>query len=99
MHFSNKPAQKRPFPRMKPIDTTAASSHAKTRTLFSSLSAERASQLTGQFRSHLLGIYLSKVGSEWGSGGRREGDYLHHIDIAIKGHRQLISAGLSVSSA
>ena len=77
---------------MKQTDTTAASAHSNTLTLFSSVSAERESQMAGKFRSHLLGIYTSKVGPEWGSDGRREGDYLHHIDIAIKGRRQVVAA-------
>ena len=78
---------------MKLIDTTDPGAHAGMRTLVSSGSAEREGRLAEKFRIHLVGMYFARVGREWDSGGRRQGDFLHHIDIGLSGRRQVVSDG------
>ncbi|MCX6877753.1 MAG: AraC family transcriptional regulator [Verrucomicrobia bacterium] len=75
---------------MKLIDTTDARAHARMRTLVSSASAERGWQLAGKFRVHLVGMYFAEVGSEWGSDGKQQSDYLHHIEVVLSGRRQVV---------
>ena len=60
------------------------------RTLVSNAIMSRESHLAGRFRMHLVGMYFVTVGSEWGSCGKREGDYLHHIDVSLSGRRQVL---------
>lgn len=54
---------------------------------------QRDAQLADHFRVHLTGMYFSQIGPEWDSGGKRQSDYLHHIDIGISGRRQVIHEG------
>jgi len=75
---------------MKLIDTTDAGAHARMRTLVSSASAERESQLAEKFRIHLVGMYFAEVGSEWGSDGKQQSDFLHHIEVVLSGRRQVV---------
>lgn len=75
---------------MKLIDTTDPSAHAGMRTLVSNGSAARATALAEKFRIHLLGMYAADFGAEWSSKGKREADYLHHIDITLAGRRQVV---------
>ena len=77
--------------RVRLVDTTDKSLDARVRTLVSNTLAGRESHLAGKFRLHLVGMYYSTVGSEWGSAGKREGDYLHHIDLALSGRRQVVT--------
>lgn len=75
---------------MKRIDTTNPKAHQRTQTIFCNASGDRISQLAEQFRMHLLGMYFNTVGREWGSAGKRETDYVHHIDISLTGRRQVL---------
>lgn len=76
---------------MKLTDTTDPSAHAGMRTLVSNASAARETALAEKFRIHLSGVYTADVGCEWSSRGKRQGDYLHHIDISLTGRRQVVS--------
>lgn len=78
---------------MRLIDTTDPGAHGRVRTLTSSAGAAREARLAGKFRMHLLGMYFSQVGPEWGSAGKRQSDYLHHVDIALSGRRQVVCGG------
>jgi AraC-like DNA-binding protein len=78
---------------MKLSDTTAQESHTGLRTIFSSTSARNALELSSRLRFHILGLYYSEVGKGWSSRGSLESDYLHHIDIAISGRRQVVFQG------
>lgn len=75
---------------MRLIDTTDPSAHAGMRTLVSNTGFPRETGLAEKFRLHLLGMYFAEIGPEWGSTGKRQGDYLHHVDIALSGHRQVV---------
>jgi len=75
---------------MKLIDTTDARAHTRMRTLVNSASEERECQLAGKFRIHLVGMYFAEVGSEWGSDGKQQSDYLHHIEVVLSGRRQVV---------
>lgn len=83
MHFSD----------VKLVDTTDASAEAGVRTLVNNSSAARECHLAGKFRIHLLGMYAAEVGTEWDSRGRREGDYLHHIELPLSGRRTIVHQG------
>jgi len=74
---------------MKLIDTTDARAHASMRSLTSS-AGEREAWLAARFRIHLVGMYFAGVGPEWGSDGKQQGDFLHHIEIALSGKRQVV---------
>ena len=75
---------------MKLTDTTDPNAYAGMKTLVSNASAARETALAEKFRLHLLGMYVSDVGSEWSSHGRRQSDYLHHMDITLSGRRQVV---------
>lgn len=75
---------------MKLTDTTDPNAYAGMKTLVSNASAARETALAEKFRLHLLGMYVSDVGSEWSSHGRRQSDYLHHMDITLSGWRQVV---------
>lgn len=75
---------------MRLIDTTDPSAHAGMRTLVSDAGAARETGLAEKFRIHLLGMYVARIGPEWSSGGKLQGDYLHHVDISLSGHRQVV---------
>lgn len=75
---------------MKLIDTTDPGAHAEMRVLVSSGSAEREIHLAEKFRIHLIGMYFAEVGAEWDSRGKRQSDFLHHIDLGLSGHRQVV---------
>ncbi|MCB1131390.1 MAG: helix-turn-helix domain-containing protein [Verrucomicrobiae bacterium] len=75
---------------MRLIDTTDPGAHAGMRALVSSGIAEREIQLSEKFRIHLVGMYFARVGPEWDSGGKRQSDYLHHVDIGLSGHRSVV---------
>jgi AraC-like DNA-binding protein len=50
----------------------------------------RTFELAAGFRVHLIGLYSCAFGAEWTSGGLRESDYVHHIDLAFTGRRQVV---------
>ena len=75
---------------MKRTDTTDKRLEVGMRTLVGTEVAGRESQLAGNFRMHLVGMYFTTVGREWDSGGARQGDFLHHIDLALSGRRQVV---------
>jgi len=80
---------------MKLQDTTNPIAQRGARALFTEIDARRNLDLVARFRIHLIGLYYAEVGSEWDSGGREEADFLHHIEFACSGRRQVIHAGKS----
>jgi AraC-like DNA-binding protein len=82
---------------MKQKDTTNPQAHRHSRSLLSNPQTERAFiQATG-FRIHILGLYHTRFDLEWSSSGKRECDYLHHIDLSLSGEREVIHGSRSVS--
>lgn len=78
---------------LKQVDTTDDSAYEGTRPLTCHPHAERDSRLADHFRIHLAGMYFSEIGPGWDSGGKRQSDYLHHIDIGISGRRHVVHEG------
>ena len=74
-------------------DTTNPSAHLGCQTLFSETSSQKGLELAERFRIHFIGLYYTEVGPSWSSGGRVEGDFLHHIDLVSSGRRQVVHAG------
>jgi AraC-like DNA-binding protein len=83
LHFSN----------MRLVDTTTPEAHRHLRTFISGTTAERECHLAGRFRVHLLGMYSAVVDTAWDSRGRRESDYLHHVELPVSGSRQVVCGG------
>jgi AraC-like DNA-binding protein len=81
---------------MRQIDTTNPAAHQKARVLSGEPHAARAFELSAGFRVHLIGLYYCEFGSEWNSGGQRESDYVHHIDLAFTGRRQVVHGSRSI---
>jgi len=75
------------------VDTTDDRAYEGTRPLTNHPQTQRDAVLADRFRVHLAGMYFSKIGSEWDSRGKRQSDYLHHIDIGISGHRKVVHNG------
>ena len=75
---------------MRLQDTTSSTCNAGVRTILSSASVHHELELLAPLRFHLVGFYYAEVGSEWGSRGRLESDYLHHMEIALTGQRQVV---------
>lgn len=75
---------------LKQVDTTDERAYEGTIPLTSLSHSDRACHLADQFRVHLTGMYFSEIGPRWDSGGKRQSDYLHHIDIGISGKRQVV---------
>lgn len=75
---------------MRQIDTTNPAAHQKARVLSSEPLASKAFVLATGFRVHLLGLYYAEFGLDWSSGGKLETDYLHHVDLALSGRRQVV---------
>jgi AraC-like DNA-binding protein len=63
------------------------------RTLLGPPSARHELELAERLRLHLVGIYYCEVDSAWSSHGNLESDYLHNIDLALTGHRQVVFRG------
>ena len=84
------------FKFMRQIDTTNPAAHQKARVLSAEPYAARSFELAAGFRIHLIGLYYCEFGSEWNSGGQRESDYVHHIDMAFTGRRQVVHGSRSV---
>ena len=80
-------------PARKQVDTTDDRGYEGTRPLTNHPQTQRNAPLADHFRVHLSGMYFSKIGPEWDSGGKCQGDYLHHIDIGISGRRQVVHEG------
>ena len=80
---------------MKLVDTTDIRAEAGVRALVNHSSFERECRLAGRFRIHLLGMYAATVGTEWDSKGRRESDFLHHIELPLTGQRTIVQNGKS----
>jgi AraC-like DNA-binding protein len=78
---------------MKLQDTTRAGASGKVKTLLQGVDAKSAIELEDRFRLHLMDLNYAEVGAEWDSNGRHESDFLHHIDLAISGHRQIVHEG------
>lgn len=81
------------FSSVKLVDTTDARAEAGVRALVNQASFERECRLAGRFRIHLLGMYAATVGPEWDSKSRREGDFLHHVELPLAGHRTIVHEG------
>ena len=71
-------------------DTTNPKAHAEARTLFNSLTAEHELTSVNRLSVRLIGLYVTEVGAEWGSNGRRECDFLHHIELPLSGCREIV---------
>lgn len=80
-------------PPMKLIETTNPLANAATRTIWNDDTHRHEMELANHLRFHLLGMYFAETGPEWSSEGKRESDYLHHIDIPLKGTRQVVHEG------
>ena len=78
---------------MKLVDSTSATACSVRRTILNREAAHVQLDLLERFRIHLIGIFYTEVGAEWGSGGKQESDYLHHIDLTLTGHRQVVFRG------
>ncbi len=78
---------------MKLEDSTSATARAVRRTILNRESAHVQLDLLERLRIHLIGIFYTEVGPEWSSGGKQESDYLHHIDLTLAGHRQVVFRG------
>lgn len=75
---------------MKQVDTTDARAHSRSHALLSEAGARRALEIATGFRTHLIGMYYCDFGLEWSSGGKRQCDFLHHIEIPFAGQRQVL---------
>lgn len=78
---------------MKLQDTTSAKASDKARTLLGRSGAKSALELVDRFRLHLVGLNYAEVGAEWDSNGKLESDFLHHIELALSGNRQIVHEG------
>jgi AraC-like DNA-binding protein/uncharacterized cupin superfamily protein len=78
---------------MKLADTTSPTAHAGMITLTSALKSERESYLAQKFRINLLGMYYAEVGAEWDSQGKKESNFLHHLEISLSGKREIVHNG------
>jgi len=78
---------------MKLKDSTSATARAVRRTILSGESAHVQLELLQRLRIQLIGIFYAEVGPEWGSCGKQESDYLHHIDLTLSGRRQVVFRG------
>jgi len=75
---------------MKLLDTTNPRTHERAQAFLNDPKARKAFDLASAFRVHIVGLYYTRFGLEWNSGGKCEGDYLHHIDLALSGKRSVI---------
>lgn len=78
---------------MSSVDSTNPQAHKNMRTLLSHLHGGREHSLAERFRMHLIGMYSGKVGREWSSDGKSEGDVVHHINLNLSGRRQVVCRG------
>ena len=75
---------------MRLIDSTNPQAHSHAHALLNTTASCKSFELVAPFRIHLVGLYYTKFGLEWSSNGKREGDYLHHIDLAFSGRRLVV---------
>ncbi|WDE99397.1 AraC family transcriptional regulator [Lentisphaera profundi] len=75
---------------MKQVDTTSPKAHSRLKSLLENKSSLTIMAISNNFRVQLANIYHSQIGPEWDSNGKSQSDYLHHIEIPISGHRQVI---------
>jgi AraC-like DNA-binding protein len=73
-------------------DSTSAAARAVRKSILKE-SAHVQLDLLERLRIRLVGIFYTEVGPEWSSCGKQETDYLHHIDLTITGHRQVVFRG------
>jgi AraC-like DNA-binding protein len=78
---------------MKLQDTTGPIAHRKFRVLFNETNLQKHLKVVECFRIHMIGLYFTEVGPTWASQGRREGDFLHHIDFVRSGRRHIEHRG------
>ena len=78
---------------MRLKDSTSATARAVRRTILNGQSAHVQLGLLERLRIQLIGIFYAEVGPQWSSCGRQESDYLHHIDLTLTGHRQVVFRG------
>lgn len=78
---------------MKLIDTTDKRSEVGIHALISHSELERDLWFAGKFRIHLRGLFSATVGAEWDSHGKRESDFLHHIEMPLNGVRSIVHQG------
>ncbi|MEN9990753.1 MAG: hypothetical protein RLZZ224_455 [Verrucomicrobiota bacterium] len=78
---------------MKKIETTNPRAHEKAYPLWSESTHQHELELAENLHFHLLGMYFAEIGPEWSSDGAQETDYVHHIDIPLSGHRQVVHQG------
>lgn len=84
---------------MKLQDTTNPVASIGARTLFSENDLRKKMPIVENFRIHLIGLYYSEGGAEWGSGGNKESDFLHHIDLVVAGRRYVVHNGKVIKLA
>ena len=75
---------------MKRTDTTDPRAHQRRVSLLEEAVSNQAQTAINRFRIHLSGMYYSPLGPEWDSQGKEQTDSLHHIEIPLSGHRQVI---------
>ncbi|MCU0797047.1 MAG: AraC family transcriptional regulator [Akkermansiaceae bacterium] len=78
---------------MRATDTTDPRTYEHVRIHTSQMHGGREHNVAERFRMHLIGMYSNTVGPEWSSGGRSEGDCVHHINLNLTGRRRVIFRG------
>jgi AraC-like DNA-binding protein len=75
---------------MRLIDTTNPQAHAHAHALLTTPKSCKAFELASAFRVHIVGLFYTRFGLDWSSGGKRECDFMHHIELPLSGKRQII---------
>jgi len=75
---------------MRLIDTTNPQAHAHSHALLTTTKSCKAFELASAFRVHIVGLFYTRFGLDWSSGGKRECDFMHHIELPLSGKRQVI---------
>ncbi|MEY4387545.1 MAG: hypothetical protein RLY20_2828 [Verrucomicrobiota bacterium] len=78
---------------MKLQDTTSPRAHGRVKSLLRRAESKTALELADRFRLHLIDLNYAEVGVEWDSRGQLESDFLHHIELALSGRRQIVHEG------
>ena len=81
---------------MKLKDSTSAAARAVRKSILNGELDHVQLDLLERLRVRLIGIFYTEVGPEWSSCGKQETDYLHHIDLTLTGHRQVVFRGEGV---
>jgi len=74
-------------------DSTSAAARAVRKSILNGELDHVQLDLLERLRVRLIGIFYTEVGPEWSSCGKQETDYLHHIDLTLTGHRQVVFRG------